>query len=203
MIVPKTLPTHPFWNFSVKIYRHKQIEESLITLQNERGLNVNVILFCCWYALCDQGRLSKSALKQILISIQPWHDGIVLPLRRIRRQLKTTTKPSLLEIYREVSSHELVAEQVEQLIMIENVTYETKAVRTNFQKIIDICKNISTYCHLLQIFLDAKDCWHICTILVTLFSKIDQEDILRYCMEHLIEKELHSWQLTAQLPLDL
>ncbi|MBA2653570.1 MAG: TIGR02444 family protein [Gammaproteobacteria bacterium] len=203
MIVPKTLPIHPFWNFSVKIYREPIVEESLITLQNERGLNVNIVLFCCWFALCDQGRIPKSDLKQILINIQPWHDRIVLPLRRIRQQLKEQLNPPWPEIRNEILRQELASEQIEQLIMLEQYAYKTRPIRTTFQKIIDICKNIAVYCHLLQVYLDASDCSSISNVLGTIFSKIDHEDILRYCMEHLIEKELQSMSLTAQFPLDL
>jgi hypothetical protein len=87
--------------------------------------------------------------------------------------------------------------------MLEDFVCNTRPIRNNFQKIVDICKNIAIYCHLLHVFLDLKDCESISKILGTIFSKIDQDTILRYCMEHLIEKELQSMNLTAQLPLDL
>jgi uncharacterized protein (TIGR02444 family) len=203
MIMPKILPSHPFWIFSTKIYRHSTVEKNLIELQNERGLNVNVLLYCCWHSLTDQGVISRSDLRQILINIQPWHERIVLPLRRMRQKLKSAQKKSLLDIRQDVLKHELAAEQIEQLIMLENFVYKARPICNNFQKIIDICKNIAVYCHLLHAFLDLKDCEKISKIVGIIFPKIDQGLILRYCMEHLIEKEVQSMNLTAQFPLDL
>src|ERR1700722_14306139 len=112
MIASKTLPVHPFWKFSVKIYSHPVVENTLIALQDERGLNINVLLFCCWYSLGDQGRLSKLKIKEILSSIQPWHERIVTPLRRIRAQLKTEPNFPWPGIRQEVQTHELIAEQI-------------------------------------------------------------------------------------------
>ncbi len=203
MKVAKTLPSHPFWNFSVKIYRYRVVEDSLIRLQNERGLNVNVILFCVWYGLIDQGRLSKAQLKLVLSSIQPWHERIVLPLRRLRQQIEIKGVEPWITIRKQVLENEIASEHVEQLLLVENFAFKERTIRNNFQKMIDICKSISSYCQLLQIFLDHNDAQTICSILCTVFSKIDQGVILRYCMDHLIEKELKSLNLMAQLPLDL
>lgn len=202
MILPKTLPTHPFWNFSVKIYKCPLVADHLIALQNERGLNVNMLLFCLWYGLTDQGRVTKPELMKIISGIQHWHERIVVPLRRMRQKLKAI--PGIwMEIRTDILKHELFAEQIEQLIMANLNSFKAHSIRNSVQKIIDVCKNIALYCRLIQISLDHEDCKRVRDILATIFSKIDQEDILRYCMEHLIEKELQSLKIRAQYPLDL
>lgn len=204
MITFKTVPIHPFWKFSVKFYREPSVEQCLLTLQNERGLNVNVILFCCWYALGDQGRLSKVDIKQILGSIHPWHDRVVVPLRRIRRLLKSkASNPTWCDLATEVLEQELFAEQIEQLILLENIVFKTYSVKTSLQRVIDICKSMAAYCQAIQIMFDARDCELLTQILQTLFPKIDQKNILRYCMGNLVAKDLRSMSLSAQLPLDL
>lgn len=203
MIVTKTLPTSPFCSFSFKVYQHPVVEENLIALQNERGLNVNVLLFCVWYALTDQGRLTRSELKKIVMSIQTWHEGIVLPLRRLRKKLKSNPSSLAAEIRRAILNEEIFSEKIEQLIMVDNYVHKTRPIRNNLQKIIDTCKNIFAYCHLLSVFLDIEDAKKVSQILVTIFSKIDRDLILRYCIENLIEKDLQSVNLTAQFPLDL
>lgn len=203
MISLKTVPIHPFWKFSVKFYREPFVEESLLTLQNERGLNINILLFCCWYALGDQGKLTRIELRQLLTSIQSWHDRIVVPLRRLRWQLKSKKIPPWSDIREELLKQELLSEQIEQLILLENVVFKVRPVRTSTQKIKDICKSIDSYCQTMQIFCDTKDCELITQTLQTLFPKIDQKNILRYCMDHLVTKELQSLTLGAQLPLDL
>ncbi len=203
MISLKTVPIHPFWKFSVKFYSEPTVEEALLTLQNERGLNINILLFCCWYALGDQGRLTKIELRQLLVNVQSWHDRIVLPLRRLRSQLKSAQAHPWPAIRAEVLKHELFSEQIEQLILLEGVVFKAQSVRTSTQKVRDICKSIAAYCQTIQIFCDTKDCVLITQILQTLFPKIDQKNILRYCMDHLVTKELQSLTLSAQLPLDL
>lgn len=203
MISLKTVPIHPFWKFSVKFYSEPTVEEALLTLQNERGLNINILLFCCWYALGDQGRLTKIELRQLLVNVQSWHDRIVLPLRRLRSQLKSAQAHPWPAIRAEVLKQELFSEQIEQLILLEGVVFKAQSVRTSTQKVRDICKSIAAYCQTIQIFCDTKDCVLITQILQTLFPKIDQKNILRYCMDHLVTKELQSLTLSAQLPLDL
>lgn len=200
----KTLPCHPFWKFSIKIYSQPEIEKTLLVLQQERGLNINILLFCCWYSFSDQGKLGRGQLKKMLLNIQPWHERIVLPLRRIRQQLKSQLHHSWVAgVRKEICEHELFAEQVEQYILLDDFVYEAKPIRTTLQKITDICKSIATYCHLVHVFLDIRDCESISRLLGTIFSKIDREDILRYCMDHLVVKELHTMNLSAQLALDL
>lgn len=201
---PKGLPNNSFWKFSAKIYSNPLVEKTLLKLQNQRGVNVNILLYCCWYAFREQGRMSKQDLKKILLNIQIWHERIVLPLRRIRQRLKGIVNPSWAQkIRQEILNHELVGEQIEQLIIVENFVYQTKQIKTIFQKMSDACKNIATYCNLLHISVDIEDCEDISILLATIFSKIDQKDVLQYCIEHLATKEIQSLSLTAQLPLDL
>jgi uncharacterized protein (TIGR02444 family) len=202
-MIAKKLPRNPFWDFSIKIYRHKIVEENLIALQDERGLNVNVLLFCFWYALTDQGRITREELRKLVISTQTWHERVVLPLRRIRRALKNFPVPPWTQIRSDIIKDELLSEQIEQQMMMDNHLYKSRPIRNNFQKIIDICKNVAVYCHLLNVFLDAEDCNKVSDILGAIFTKIDQQDIQRYCVEHLVDKDLQSTRLTAQFLLDL
>lgn len=199
----RILPTNPFWNFSIKVYRQPFVEACLLGLQEERGLNVNVILYCFWYSVIDQGRISKRDLRLILINIQPWHERIVLSLRRIRQKVKQTEHKGLSGLYQEVLNQELASEQIEQLIIFESFVLQPKSMRNHIQKIVDVCKNVATYCQLANLFLDRRDCENISQILQAIFPKIDQNSILSYCMEHLIMKELQSIKITAQFPLDL
>jgi uncharacterized protein (TIGR02444 family) len=203
MIASKSLPIHPFWRFSVKIYSSAVVERSLLKFQNERGLNVNIVLFCIWYAFCDQGRLNKAEIKQILTRIQYWHDLVVVPLRRIRQQLKEVSNSPWPAIRQDILKNELVCEQIEQLLFLDDFVNKTKPVKNNTQRLIDICKNIAMYSQLLRVYFDEKDCHEMGQILSVIFSKIDQETVLRYCIDHLIVKELQGINLKAQLLLNL
>src|SRR3954470_3940357 len=39
---------HPFWNFSLELYAGEGVAEACLDLQERRGCDVNVLLFCCW-----------------------------------------------------------------------------------------------------------------------------------------------------------
>jgi uncharacterized protein (TIGR02444 family) len=201
--VLKTLPDHPFWKFSVKIYAMGEVESALIKLQNERGLNVNVILFCCWYSFRGQGRLGRLQIKKLLISIQLWHERIVLPWRRLREKLKNVSVPSWMpELRKEVLQLELIVEQIEQLMLADIFVYQSKPIRTSLQKVADMCKNIAMYCQMMQVCLEIIDCENIATILTAIFSKIDRADIIHYCNDIFI-KEFRTTGRFSQLSLDL
>ena len=39
---------HPFWNFSLELYAGDGVAEACLDLQERRGCDVNILLFCCW-----------------------------------------------------------------------------------------------------------------------------------------------------------
>src|SRR5471030_292758 len=39
---------HPFWNFSLEIYAAEGVSGACLDLQERRGCDVNILLFCCW-----------------------------------------------------------------------------------------------------------------------------------------------------------
>ena len=40
----------PFWQFSLRFYRQPQVADTCIALQEERGVDVNLLLFLLWQA---------------------------------------------------------------------------------------------------------------------------------------------------------
>lgn len=202
--LPVFLLNHPFWKFSLKIYSQPQVENALLILQANHGLNINIILYCCWYAFRGQGRLSKTDLKQLLQVVQYWHDKVTVPLRRLRTSLKKSQHQQLFSaIYQDTLKYELFAEQVEQLLIADVFVYEVKPIRTSLQKIIDGCKNIVTYCQTIKISLAEEDQAEITELLAAIFNKVDRNDIVKYCKNVIINGENSSTTITSQLPLDL
>lgn len=76
-----------FWNFSVATYGKAGVAEACLHLQEQLGIDVNVLLYCCWYG-CTRGTLDRAALQRILSFAEPWAENVVRPLRAARTWMK-------------------------------------------------------------------------------------------------------------------
>jgi len=110
---------HPFWNFSLEIYNGEGVAEACLDLQERRGCDVNILLFCCWLGASGRPTLSAERLRTILKASDPWQAEIVRPLRALRKLLKDRPlegAPETVEsVRRRVADAELAAEHAEQL----------------------------------------------------------------------------------------
>src|SRR5258708_19878683 len=79
---------HPFWNFSLEIYAGEGVAEACRDLQERRGCDVNILLFCCWLGASGRPTLRAERLRSILEVSDVWQAEIVRPLRQVRRLLK-------------------------------------------------------------------------------------------------------------------
>ena len=79
--------TSPFWRFSLTLYRQQGVPSACITLQDDSGVDVNVMLYGLW--LATQGRaLSNTDMGKINDAVGSWRADVVVPLRGVRRILK-------------------------------------------------------------------------------------------------------------------
>ena len=77
----------PFWTFSLALYRTPGVPGACIALQDECGVDVNVLLFAL--CLASQGRaLPASGLAQADGAVSLWRSEAVRPLRAVRRFLR-------------------------------------------------------------------------------------------------------------------
>ena len=114
----------PFWRFSLRFYRQDGVADACITLQEEAGVDVNLLLFLLWHATRKR-TLSASEIAEVERRIAPWRNMTVIPLRTMRRALKL---PSALvagapaELFRtRIKAVELEAERLQQEAMHELV----------------------------------------------------------------------------------
>lgn len=73
--------------FAIKVYRIPEVADACLTLQQELGLDVPVLLFCAWYA-GTRGELDEKMLTQVIERSGPFSMQVVQPLRQIRRWMK-------------------------------------------------------------------------------------------------------------------
>jgi uncharacterized protein (TIGR02444 family) len=116
---PKS-PGSPFWRFSLQFYRQPGVAEACIKLQEDSGVDVNLLLFLLWHA-AQERRLSIADIGELENKIGMWRDLTVIPLRAIRRALKSP--PGLVEggtaeaFRTKIKAVELEAERLQQEAM--------------------------------------------------------------------------------------
>jgi uncharacterized protein (TIGR02444 family) len=112
----------PFWRFSLRFYRAPAVAEACIALQEEAGIDVNLLLFLLWHA-SERRRLSQSDIEAIEGRICAWRETTVIPLRTLRRALKSPpvlVAPAAAEAFRNrIKAVELEAERLQQEAMYE------------------------------------------------------------------------------------
>ncbi len=119
--MPDTLPNHPFWTYSLRLYGQAGVTDACLALQDEYGLDVNIVLFCIWSGLAGPGELTKNELTLAAESAGQWQREVVERIRWVRRTLKQDplgAKPELANAFRpQVQALEIQAEHVEQLTL--------------------------------------------------------------------------------------
>lgn len=82
-----TWPGNPFWDYALELYRRPGVEGACLELQERHGLDVNVVLLCCW--LGSRGAAADEAtLRRIAEAAEGWRAGFIEPLRAVRGRLK-------------------------------------------------------------------------------------------------------------------
>jgi uncharacterized protein (TIGR02444 family) len=114
---PTNTTDTPFWRFSLQFYRRAGVAEACIALQDQCGVDVNLLLFLLWLA-ANGRQLSAADIKQLDDAVRTWRDLTIIPIRDVRRRLKSA--PTLVETGKQeafrnkVKAVELEAERLQQ-----------------------------------------------------------------------------------------
>jgi uncharacterized protein (TIGR02444 family) len=107
----------PFWRFSLGFYRQPAVADACIRLQDEAGVDVNLLFYLLWHASLER-RLTHAEVDAIEQRIAPWREQVVVPLRAIRRAIKQpppVVDAGTAEAYRtKVKGLELEGERLQQ-----------------------------------------------------------------------------------------
>ena len=112
-----------FWNFSVAIYGASGVESECLALQDQFGLDINLVLFCAFLGAVHGVALTPDDIAAVRKEVGPWHQNIVSTLRAARRHLKTTelqdavAAKAAFELRARVKAAELESERIEQSML--------------------------------------------------------------------------------------
>ena len=168
---------HPFWNFSLELYGGEGVAEACLDLQDRRGCDVNVLLFCCWLAASGRPTLSADRLRAILKASDAWQADVVKPLRAIRRKLKDGSwagaLPETVEaVRRRVADAELAAEHAEQLELASLHTPPADRDRPPEKRMRAAVGNLGVYAVCLGVVPDEKDRVAVATLMRATFPAL-------------------------------
>jgi uncharacterized protein (TIGR02444 family) len=119
-VEPASAQTNPFWTFSLGYYRGAGVSEACLELQDNCGVDVNVVLFLLWQAT-QKRQFAAVQVKALTEKVGPWQIDVIGPIRELRRMLKSN--PPLLdkgsaELFRtKIKAIELEAERLQQEAM--------------------------------------------------------------------------------------
>jgi uncharacterized protein (TIGR02444 family) len=120
MTAAETTSGSPFWRFSLGFYRRAGVADACIALQEEAGVDVNLLLFLLWQASLHR-ELSHDEVAALETKVAPWRNTTVIPLRGVRRALKAPpplVPAATAEFFRtRIKAVELEAERLQQEAM--------------------------------------------------------------------------------------
>lgn len=106
--------TENFWNFSVKAYTQNGADKILLRLQNDFGLDINLILLLLWLEQ-NSYFINETVFNKLLSVSNSWQTTKLRPFRKKRQQARNTP------IYQALKDEELELEKQEQSALIKTL----------------------------------------------------------------------------------
>jgi len=175
---------HPFWNFSLELYAGEGVAEACLDLQERRGCDVNILLFCCWLGASGRPTLTSARLRTILTASDAWQAEIVRPLRAVRRLLKDRPWPDAMPetvdaVRRRVADAELAAEHAEQIKLASLHSPSADRDRPVEKRLRAAVGNLGVYAVCLGVTPDAKDRAAVVALMKGTFPTLTADEIVR------------------------
>ncbi len=146
-----------FWDFSVRTYRTLGVSDACLSLQNDYGVDVNMLLFCCWVGAAV-GPFDGELFKRAREYSARWAENVVIPLREARTWMKLTgcdsdvvPTASCMELREEIKTVEFAAEKMQQEALESMVSVDRTRDERPKQIVEDVAANLMLYLEGLNI----------------------------------------------------
>ena len=163
-----------FWRFSLGFYDQPSVAAQCLALQNEFGLDVNLLLLCFWQG--SEGKLlTREFFTQILSDtrIEQLRKDVILPLRKMRLGLKKNNSIGGNVLAKQTLALEILAEKYEQA---EIYTFANRFVAKSVDNVLATVKNLCFYLPLSG--LKQPQWHHIGVLLSTALPLIDDAELI-------------------------
>ncbi len=169
-----------FWELSLDTYSRPGVAEACLSLQDRYSLDVNLVLFCCWYG-STRGLLNEDLFENVIAFSESWATHVIRPLRNVRTWMK---HPDSVEVRQHSTAHlnlrnaikksELSAERIQQetleeIVLIKSINMEPQEQTTNS------IKNLRLYLEYYNIKLDPPSLEKLAHIITSFISSTDNK----------------------------
>ncbi|MGI9294260.1 MAG: TIGR02444 family protein [Pseudomonadales bacterium] len=106
-----------YWQYSLRHYASPAIADLCLSLQDNYGINVNLLLFAGFLSQC---RYTLPAAKQPLLMtrVRTFDQRYLRRIRRLRRRVKTLLPDQSPRWYADFKQLELTAERLQQVLIV-------------------------------------------------------------------------------------
>jgi uncharacterized protein (TIGR02444 family) len=111
------------WTFSLAVYADAAVQQECLALQDDHGVDVNLLLFCAFVGAVHGVILSERATRDAADVVGIWQKNVVRALRMARRALKPfageagSHEAPAADLRARVKNAELDAERIEQAML--------------------------------------------------------------------------------------
>ena len=140
-----------FWDFSVRTYRTDGVPDACLSLQNDYGADVNMLLYCCWIGAYI-GQFDPDLFARASAFSTQWADRVVVPIRSARTWMKQSgcdTEPvptdACMMLREEIKSVEFAAEKMQQQVLESLVSIDQSRNDAAEQILEDVLANLNLY----------------------------------------------------------
>jgi uncharacterized protein (TIGR02444 family) len=113
------------WAFALDIYAKPGVADACLSLQNQAGVDVMMLLVIAFAAIKLRILLTPAEIRELDEACRPWREQVVWPLRAIRSGLKSGPLPapsSETEQFRSnIKTVELAAERLQNKLLTEHL----------------------------------------------------------------------------------
>jgi len=133
-----------FWDFSVRTYRTDGVPDACLSLQNDDGADVNMLLYCLFASASEFS--------------SHWAEHVVAPLRSARTWMKHTgcttqdvPTDACMTLRDEVKSVEFAAEKLQQEVL-ESLAINSRIRSADYDQVLaDVASNMELYARFADI----------------------------------------------------
>jgi uncharacterized protein (TIGR02444 family) len=104
------------WSYALRLYARPGVSKACVLLQDRLGVDVCVLLFQLFLAQEHRIALEHADLEMLDGAIAGWRGEVIVPLRALRRRLKSgphpAPEPATDALLEQIKSAEISAEQI-------------------------------------------------------------------------------------------
>jgi uncharacterized protein (TIGR02444 family) len=159
--MPAKREIEKFWDFSVRTYRTDGVPDACLSLQNDHGADVNMLLYCCWVGV-HSGSFDTELFASASEFSSHWAKHVVAPLRSARTWMKHTgctavdvPTDACMTLRDEIKAVEFASEKLQQEVL-ETLAVNSQTRSAGYDQVLqEVTANLELYANFAGIDISA------------------------------------------------